>query len=124
MHFGGTSIGKTIRLDKDTCTVVGVLPENFDFGSVFSPGAKLDYFVPVIPENVKDWGHVLALVGRRRSGVSVEQAEAEAKTLLPNLRDTLKLGGDTDYEPAIVGLKEHVSGRSGNGLHMAPCCPL
>ncbi len=67
-------------------------------------------FVPVIPENVKDWGHVLALVGRRRHGVSVEQAEAEARTLLPNLRDTLKLGGVTDYEPAIVELKEHVSG--------------
>ena len=49
---------------------------------------------------------MLALVGRRRHGVSVEQAEAEARTLLPNLRDTLKLGGVTDYEPAIVELKK------------------
>ena len=117
-HSDPRIIGKSIRLDKNTCTVVGVLPENFDFGSVFSPGAKLDYFVPVIPENVKDWGHVLALVGRRRPGVSVERAEAEAKTLLPNLRDTLKLGGVTDYEPAIVGLKEHVSGELRRSLEL------
>jgi predicted permease len=117
-HSDPRIIGKTIKLDKDTYIVVSVLPENFDFGSVFSPGAKLDYFVPVIPENVKDWGHVLALVGRRRPGVSVEQAEAEAKTLLPNLRETLKLGGDTDYKPAMVGLKEHVSGKLRRSLEL------
>jgi predicted permease len=109
-HSDPRIIGKTIRLDKDMRTVAAVLPANFDFGAVFSPGSRLDYFVPVITEDVKDWGHLLALVGRRKPGVSVEETETEAKTLLPNLRDTLKLDGITDYEPAIVGLKEHVSG--------------
>jgi predicted permease len=110
-HSDPQIIGKTIRLDKDTRTVVAVLPANFDFGAVFNPGAKMDYFVPVVPDNVRDWGHTLALVGRMKPGVSVQQAEAEAKVLLPNLRETLKLGGITDYEVAMVGLKEHVSGK-------------
>jgi predicted permease len=110
-HSDPRIIGKTIRLDKNMSTVVAVLPANFDFGAVFSPGSRFDYFVPVITEDVKDWGHLLALVGRRKPGVSVEETETEAQTLLPNLRDTLKLGGVTDYQPAIVGLKEHVSGK-------------
>ena len=37
-HSDPGIIGKTIRLDKNTCTVVGVLPGNFDFGSVFKSG--------------------------------------------------------------------------------------
>ena len=36
-----------IDLNRTAVTVVGVLPDTFDFGSVFSPGAKVDLFTPV-----------------------------------------------------------------------------
>src|SRR5208337_5356073 len=39
-------IGQAINLNGTPVTVVGVLPETFDFGSVFSPGAKVDLFAP------------------------------------------------------------------------------
>jgi predicted permease len=120
-HSDPQIIGKAITLDKDTRTVVGVLPADFDFGAVFNPGTKMDYFVPVITDNVKYWGHVLALVGRLKPGISVEQAQAEAKVLLPSLRDTLKLGGVTDYQVKIVGLKEHVSGKLRRSLELLWC---
>ena len=117
-HSDSQIIGKTITLDKDTRTVVGVLPASFDFGAVFVPGTKMDYFIPLITENVKDWGHMLSLVGRMRPGVSITQAEAEANTLLPHLRDILKLGGRSDYDVTIVGLKEHVSGKLRRSLQV------
>ena len=33
-------VGRTIDLNNTSVTVMGVLPDTFDFGSVFSPGAK------------------------------------------------------------------------------------
>ena len=43
-QFAGdrTIVGKAITLNGGPVTVVGVLPETFDFGAVFSPGTKVD----------------------------------------------------------------------------------
>ena len=43
-------------------TVVGVLPETFDFGAVFSPGAKVDFFVPQVMDDIRNEGNTLALM--------------------------------------------------------------
>src|SRR5579859_5010651 len=42
--FGGDRgiVGRTINLNNTSVTVIGVLPDTFDFGAVFSPGAKVD----------------------------------------------------------------------------------
>jgi predicted permease len=117
-HGDKAIVGKTIQMDKDTRTVVGVLPKSFDFGAVFAPGTKMDYFIPLPPEMMRNWGHVVSLVGRRKPDVSVQQTEAEAKTLLPHLRDMLHLGGRSDYDVTIVGLKDHVSGTLRRSLEM------
>src|SRR6202035_3783216 len=37
-------VGKAVELNGIPITVVGVLPAGFDFGAVFSPGAKVDLF--------------------------------------------------------------------------------
>lgn len=79
-QFGGNRgiIGQAIDLNGTPVTVVGVLPDTFDFGSVFSPGAKVDIFTPFIMYNFQDDGNVLALMGRLRSGVTLAAAQAEA----------------------------------------------
>ena len=41
-------VGKTMDLDGHAVTVVGVLPDSFDFGAVFSPGSKTDLFLPLV----------------------------------------------------------------------------
>ncbi|ADV83407.1 ABC transporter permease [Terriglobus saanensis] len=114
-------IGQTITLDKDTMTVVGVLPSRFDFGAVFAPGAKMDYFIPLVTENVRNWGHMLALVGRMRPGVTLAQTQAEAKTLLPQINASLGHQAGTDYDTKITGLKEEVSGKLRRSLEVLWC---
>jgi predicted permease len=120
-HGDPNILGQSITLGKNAYTVVGVMPESFDFGAVFAPGSKMDYFIPAIPENMANWGHVLAMVGRMKPGVTVAQAQAEANTLFPHLRAALKLDGDTDYKTTILGLKDEVSGKLRRSLIVLWC---
>ena len=120
-HGDPKIIGQSITLGKDRLTVIGVLPQSFDFGAVFAPGARMDYFVPAIPTKMANWGHVLSLVGRMKPGLTVAQAQAEADTLFPHLKGTLKLDGDTDYKTTILGLKEEVSGKLRRSLVVLWC---
>jgi predicted permease len=107
-------VGKAIDLDNTPTTVVGVLPDNFDFGSVFAPGSKVDYFSPLVQES-RDWGNILALVGRMKPGVSIAQAQADSNTVLPHLYFSVKypqsLGSYKDTPMRLVELKEYVSGK-------------
>lgn len=112
-QFGGDPaiVGRTIRLDDDAVTVVGVLPASFDFGAVFAPGSRADLFRPVFMEGIRNWGHTLSVVGRLASGVTVGQAQAEASTLFPRLNGSDNPAWSTDVETRITGLRDHVSGR-------------
>ncbi|WP_263352755.1 ABC transporter permease [Acidicapsa acidisoli] len=108
-------VGKAIDMDGTPVTVVGVLPENFDFGSVFSPGAKVDLFTPVILDQIRPWGNTLALVGRIKPSVTVAQAQADANIVTPRLYFSPKypesLGAYKDRPMKLMTLKEYVSGK-------------
>ena len=86
-QFGGDGsiIGRTIDLSNTSVTVIGVLPQTFDFGSVFSPGAKVDVFVPYIMDDFRDDGNDLALIGRLKDGVTLAQAQSNADQIFPQL---------------------------------------
>lgn len=108
----GNIVGRTINLSNTSVTVVGVLPDTFDFGSVFSPGAKVDLFVPYIMDDFRDDGNDLALVGRLRDGVTLAQAQNEADRIFPQLlfehkRPQIKPG----YTGQLTRLKDYVSGK-------------
>ncbi|MGO8736368.1 MAG: ADOP family duplicated permease [Terriglobia bacterium] len=105
-------IGQAINLNGTLATVAGVLPETFDFGSVFSPGAKVDLFVPYIMDDFREDGNDLALVGRLKPGVSLAAAQSEADQLFPQLyfeRKHPEYG--KGYTGRLTGLKEYVSGK-------------
>lgn len=48
-------MGQAITLSKQSMTVIGVLPSTFDFGSVFSPGVKMDVYVPAVLDQLRTW---------------------------------------------------------------------
>ena len=113
-QFGGdpSLVGQTINLDKTSVTVIGILPDTFDFGSVFSPGARVDLFVPYIMDYFRDDGNDLALIGRLNKGVTLPQAQSEADQLFPQLYFThTHPEYGKGYTAQLTGLKEYVSGK-------------
>jgi predicted permease len=115
-------VGRTVDLNNTSVTVVGVLPETFDFGSVFSPGAKVDLFTPYIMDDFRDDGNDLALVGRLKQGVTLAQAQREADLLIPRLYFSHK---HPDYGKGYTGqvteLKEYVAGKLRRSLLVLWC---
>ncbi len=123
-HFNANPniVGQTINLDNRLVTIIGVLPETFDFGSVFSPGAKVELYGPAILEDMEEWGNTLSLVGRLKPGVTIAQAQAEADLIAPHLLFSLKhpeWGGNATAQLRI--LKEYVSGKLRRSLIVLWC---
>jgi predicted permease len=93
-------------------TVVGVLPAAFDFGSVFAPGTRVDYFAPfpLSPETNKQ-GNTLILVGHLRAGATPAAARREAAALVgAGPIDERRPDGLNAFAPRVRGLREAVSG--------------
>ena len=123
-QFGGDRgvVGRTINLNHAAVTVVGVLPDTFDFGSVFSPGAKVDLFTPYIMDDFRDDGNDLALIGRLKPGVALAQAQREADELFPQLYFEHKHPEyGKGYTGQLTGLKEYVSGKLRRSLVVLWC---
>ena len=87
-------VGKAIELNGTPITVVGVLPDSFDFGAVFSPGAKVDLFTPLDLNLERDWGNIVTLLGRLKPGVTVAQALDDANRVAPNIYFNVKYPRD------------------------------
>src|SRR5450432_550910 len=98
-------VGQNIQINNDSFTVVGVLPPTFDFGAVFAPGAKMDFFVPAMMDSFRTWGHMLSVIGRLKPGVTVAQAQAEANVTFPQLKDAGNPGWGTDINTSMTELK-------------------
>jgi len=111
-QFAGDTniVGKTITLDKQVATVIGVLPASFDFASIFSPGLQADIFIPGYMDELREWGNTVAIFGRLKLGVSVAQAQTEANVLLPQLK-AAHPEWFTEYSADISSLKDYVSGK-------------
>jgi putative ABC transport system permease protein len=89
-------IGRTIILNNNPSTIVGVLPPTFDFASIFSPGNEIELITPFpLTTETAAYGNTLFGIGRLRPGVSVQQAQAELTVISRRLQEsTLKgVGG-------------------------------
>jgi len=113
-------VGKAIDLNGKQTTVIGVLPRTFDFGAVFSPGAKVDAITPLdLYGPPRDWGNIITMIGRMKPGVTLAQARDDAKAagkfMCWNNRYPQSCG---DYKDAVVPvpLKDYVSGRMRKSL--------
>ncbi|HEY0161621.1 MAG TPA: ABC transporter permease [Edaphobacter sp.] len=123
-QFGGdrSLVGKTITLDSKPVTVAGVLPESFDFGSAFSPGAKVDILTPLIMDDIRFEGNTIALIARLKQGVTIEQSRMEAKTLFPQLYWGKRFpDSNHQYTAYPIFLKEYVSGKLRRSLVVLWC---
>jgi predicted permease len=117
-------VGKTIDVDGKPARVMGVLPESFDFGAVFSPGSKVDFFTPLDLDQARNWGNIVTLMGRLKPGVTPEQASDDSRRVVPNLYQNVKIpatkGGYTNGIGAIP-LRDHVTGKLHRSLTALWC---
>ncbi len=107
-------VGKVVDLNGTPVTVVGVLPDSFDFGAVFSPGAKVDLFTPLDLKLEHDWGNIMTLMGRLKPGVTVAQALDDANRVAPNIYFNVKYPqtlGRYKGNLIPVPLKDYVTGK-------------
>jgi predicted permease len=83
-HFGGdpSILLKTIKLDEQPYTVIGVMPASFEFPFDGAPASeRADVWVPIafspdrLKERVREFG--VGLIGRLKPGVTLEQAHAD-----------------------------------------------
>lgn len=114
-------IGQSIVLNGEPTAVVGVLPESFNFASVFTPGAKVDMLTPFpITDETERWGNTLAIIGRMKPGSNVRQAQAEFNILV----DQIKRAHNEQtrgYGARLTSLQEQVSGRFQKALIVLLC---
>ena len=127
-QFGGdpSIVGRAITINATPAditgpvTVVGILPESFDFGAVFSPGMQVDMFVPAYMDFWRTWGNTLAVIGRLKPGVSLKQAQAESDILFPQLRAAHREWWE-DYKSTLFSLQDRVSGKLKRTLFVLWC---
>jgi predicted permease len=110
-------VGKAIDLNGTPTAVVGVLPASFDFGAIFSPGAKADLFQPLILDDARSWGGVVTMLGRLKPGVTLDLAQADATAVASHLCWSDKIAASCGFyakEPMTThlrSLKDYVGGR-------------
>ncbi len=111
-------IGKAIRLNGESHTVVGILPARFEFPQrddlLLSYGfsRQVDVWKPITPgiEELQSRGNrVLIVMGRLKSGLRLEQAQAEVNSVYAAVA---QLHPDVSHESvALVSLQEQVVGK-------------
>jgi predicted permease len=113
-------VGQKLILDNRPTVVVGVLPQSFDFGSVFTPGTPMDIFVPwPLTDPAKPQGNTMRIIGRLKPGVTTGAAQAEMTALAKRLeRQHPERNGVT---PLLVPLAQHVSGPVRPALFVLAC---
>jgi putative ABC transport system permease protein len=103
-------VGTSLTLNNEPFTVVGVLPASFDFASVFAPGSHFDLYFPfpLSPETNR-WGNTMAMIGRLKPGMTVDNARAEIRTLAGQI--SAENPQRNSFQGNVKPLAEHVSGR-------------
>jgi putative ABC transport system permease protein len=95
-------VGRSLVLNEEPYTVVGVLPESFDFASVFTPTVSVDFLLPwPISDRTDQSGNTTTMVARLAPGLGIPVAQAELQSIIAALQQA---------EPNRWGLGGRVSG--------------
>jgi putative ABC transport system permease protein len=88
--FGGdpSAVGRTVRLDGAPCEVLGVMPAGFVFPDASARWWRNAIVNPANPLWGERQSHNWTGIGRLAPGATVEEANAEARTLAANWRET------------------------------------
>ena len=104
--FGGdpTIVGRTIRLDDESCAVGGVMPRGFAF-----PTRNITFWRPIrLPTEITDRrNHYLWVIARLKPGVSREQAETDMASVSATL-GRMYPADNAEIRAVMMGLREEL----------------
>ena len=107
-RFGGDPrvLGRTINIDGRGMTIVGVMPPGIDFPKDAQLWQPLPFGYAEL--RVRRF-HFLRVIGRLEPGVTIEQAEAQMKSICANLA---RLYPDSNalYSAHLVSLRDRIAG--------------
>jgi predicted permease len=113
-------VGRKLVLNNQPVTVVGVLPQTFDFASIFAPDTPIDVFTPwPLTDKTKPQGNTMKVVGRLRPGGTIGGAQAEFTALGKQLGR--QHPERNPIVPRLVPLQQHISGRVRPVLFVLAC---
>ena len=104
-------VGRTITVDGEPRTVIGIMPPGFAFPvwSGFAGGAEL--WVPLqLPLASRDPANDYAVLGRLRENTTREEAAASLSTQTQQLRKEFPNGAGLNQSAAIIPLQESLVG--------------
>jgi putative ABC transport system permease protein len=116
-RFGGTNevLGKTLTLNDDSYSIIGVLPPRFVI-----PNAETEIMVPLRmdqdPRRNQRGSNFLRLVARLKPGVTQAQAEADLASITNRLRDLYPDDNGNIASPRVLKLQDEVVGGYREGL--------
>jgi putative ABC transport system permease protein len=101
-RFGGDPqmIGRSLRLDGQSRTVVGIMPPGFQFP------AELDLWLPLALAMNQERMTLVNVVGRLKPGMAPEAARAE----LTAIQRRTSRNSNSDEQAGVIGLREHLVG--------------
>jgi putative ABC transport system permease protein len=113
-HFGTpkNALGKNIKLDENSYTVVGVMPPQFDFpfqAQLWTPLAWTDQ------ERAVRGNHNYIVIARLAAGVDIAKAQAEMNTISSRLAQRYPTD-DAGWGAVVLPLDSFVSGSIGPAL--------
>ncbi|HEU5023274.1 MAG TPA: ABC transporter permease, partial [Bryobacteraceae bacterium] len=113
-------IGRTLALNNKPVTVIGVLPQSFDFASLFAPGQTVDLFLPWPLTNETDhFGNTMSVIGRLAPGATIQNAQAEFTVIGQQLG--IEHPERNGVRPKLSALQQHISGRVSPALMVLLC---
>ena len=114
-RFGGATdvVGRTMRLDGDAYTIVGVMPPRFIFAPFWTTQSELWAPLPLDGRRDSRGGNSLRVFARLKPGVDVAAAQADVDLVTARLEQAFP---GTNRAVQVVPLKERVVGHTRLGL--------
>ena len=114
-RFGGNPsvVGRSILMDGEATTVVGIMPSSF-----FFPDHQTDYWIPAsfTPEDLaRRTRHYLEVVARMKPGVTRERAQRDMEVIANRLQQQYP-DTNANIGAVVVAIRENFAGDTATGL--------
>ncbi|MGI8821196.1 MAG: ABC transporter permease [Chthoniobacterales bacterium] len=125
-RFGGAQnvLGRTVELDRRPYTIIGVLPQGFQYPIQAEP---LEFYITTAgdaanpdgstPQTQERGSHSMQGIARLKPGVSLEQAQSDLSTIAANLTKQFP-ETNTNFGVGIVPLREELIGDVRTALYV------